>query len=122
LRAPTPCAAGIAQRAAFIAATFDRLPGVLVGGASLKVRHIYVDGDTTIAELRSSSRTNEGATFASNYCWVCDGLDELAHPQTTGVAGRQDVVDADDLVAERHGGTAITPGAHPSSPRTGPAW
>jgi hypothetical protein len=31
----------------------DRLHGVLVGGAKLKVRHIYVDGDTTIAELRS---------------------------------------------------------------------
>ena len=50
---------------------FDRLHGVLVGGAKLKVRHIYVDGDTTIAELRSSSKTSEGATFANNYCWVC---------------------------------------------------
>jgi uncharacterized protein len=58
-------------KADFIAATFDRLRGVLVGGAMLKVRHIYVDGDTTIAELRSSSKTSEGATFANNYCWVC---------------------------------------------------
>jgi hypothetical protein len=49
----------------------DRLHGVLVGGAKLKVRHIYVDGDTTIAELRSSSKTNEGATFANNDCWLC---------------------------------------------------
>ena len=44
------------SKADFIAATFDRLHGVLVGGAKLKVRHIYVDGDTTIAELRSSSK------------------------------------------------------------------
>ena len=44
---------------------------MLVGGATLKVRHRYVDGDTTIAELRSTSKTNEGATFANNYCWVC---------------------------------------------------
>ena len=59
------------SKADFIAATFDRLRGVLVGGATLKVRHLYLDGDTTIAELRSTSKTNEGATFANNYCWVC---------------------------------------------------
>jgi ketosteroid isomerase-like protein len=40
-------------------------------GRNSKVRHIYVDGDTTIAELRSVSKTNEGATFANSYCWVC---------------------------------------------------
>ena len=49
------------SKADFIAATFDRLHGVLVGGAMLKVRHIYVDGGTTIAELRSSSKTQRGA-------------------------------------------------------------
>ena len=59
------------SKADFLAATFNRLHGVLVGGAALKVQQIYVDGDTTIAELRSSSKTNEGATFANNYCWVC---------------------------------------------------
>lgn len=55
----------------FIAATFTRLEGVLAGGAHLKVQHLYVDGDTTIAELLSTSRTNEGAQFANHYCWVC---------------------------------------------------
>ncbi len=30
-----------------------------------------MDGNITIAELRSSSKTNESATFANNYCWVC---------------------------------------------------
>ena len=59
------------SKADFIAATFGRLQGVLVGGRNSKVRHIYVDGDTTIAELRSVSKTNEGATFANGYCWVC---------------------------------------------------
>ena len=29
---------------------------------------MYVDGNITIAELRSSSKTNESATFANNYC------------------------------------------------------
>ena len=64
-------------KAEFIAATFTPLEGVLVGGAALKVRNIYVDGDTTIAELRSVSKTKEGATFANDYCGVCRFDDEI---------------------------------------------
>lgn len=59
------------SKAQFVEATFARLAGVLKGGVKLEVRHIYVDGDTTIAELHSTSTTNEGAEFANTYCWVC---------------------------------------------------
>jgi uncharacterized protein len=55
----------------FIESTFSRLEGVLRGGVKLEVQHLYVDGDTTIAELLSTSVTNEGAPFANRYCWVC---------------------------------------------------
>jgi len=55
----------------FIDATFDRLDGVLQGGVKLDVEHLYVDGDTAIAELLSTSTTNEGASFDNRYCWVC---------------------------------------------------
>jgi ketosteroid isomerase-like protein len=55
----------------FLDATFGRLAGVLVGGVKLEVEHLFVDGDTTIAELRSTSTTVEGAAFANTYCWVC---------------------------------------------------
>ena len=55
----------------FIEATFSRLEGVLRGGVKLEVQHLYVDGDTTIGELLSTSVTNEGAPFANRYCWVC---------------------------------------------------
>jgi uncharacterized protein len=55
----------------FIEATFSRLDGVLQGGVKLQVEHLYIDGDTTIAELLSTSTTNEGAPFANRYCWVC---------------------------------------------------
>jgi hypothetical protein len=55
----------------FIDATFGRLDGVLQGGVKLEVEHLYVDGDTTIAELLSISTTNEGASFDNRYCWVC---------------------------------------------------
>jgi ketosteroid isomerase-like protein len=37
----------------------------------LEIRQLYVDGDTAIAELHSTSTTNEGAAFANDYCWVC---------------------------------------------------
>jgi len=52
----------------FIDATFDRLGGVLQGGVKLEVEHLHVDGDTTIAELLSTSTTNEGASFDNHYC------------------------------------------------------
>ena len=51
----------------FIDATFGRLAGVLVGGVKLEVQHLFVDGETTIAELRSTSTTIEGAAFANTY-------------------------------------------------------
>ena len=55
----------------FIDATFGRLDGVLQGGVKLEVEQLYIDGDTTIAELLSTSTTNEGASFDNRYCWVC---------------------------------------------------
>ena len=62
---------GTAASREFTEHTFARLAGVLREGAELVVEHLYVDGDTTIAELRATSTTNEGAAFANLYCWVC---------------------------------------------------
>ncbi|MET7856493.1 nuclear transport factor 2 family protein [Streptomyces sp. NPDC005318] len=66
-----PLAGRYHSKKAFVAATFTRLAGVLQGGVRLKVEHLYVDGDTTIAELQSTSTSKEGAPFANRYCWVC---------------------------------------------------
>jgi hypothetical protein len=55
----------------FVDSTFKRLAGVLPGGAKLHVQNLFLDGDTTIVELLSTSRTNEGAQFANRYCWIC---------------------------------------------------
>ncbi|WP_328889229.1 nuclear transport factor 2 family protein [Streptomyces sp. NBC_00316] len=66
-----PLAGRYHSKKEFVAATFTRLAGLLQGGVKLKVEHLYVDGDTTIAELLSTSTSNEGAPFANRYCWVC---------------------------------------------------
>jgi hypothetical protein len=67
-----PLAGHYHDKAQFIAATFARFAGQAVpGGVKLEVTHLYVDGDTTIAELHSISKTKEGADFANDYCWVC---------------------------------------------------
>ena len=66
-----PLAGRYHSKAQFIEATFNRLDGVLREGVKLEVTHLYVDGDTAIAELHSVSTTAEGAKFANNYCWVC---------------------------------------------------
>jgi ketosteroid isomerase-like protein len=67
-----PLAGRYHDKAQFIEATFARLARKAVpGGVKLEVTHLYVDGDTTIAEMHSTSTTNEGADFANDYCWVC---------------------------------------------------
>ncbi len=66
-----PLAGRYRSKAQFVEATFARLAGVLTDGVKLELTHFYVDGDTVIAELHSTSTTNEGAKFANDYCWVC---------------------------------------------------
>ncbi|MEV7510125.1 nuclear transport factor 2 family protein [Streptomyces sp. NPDC090085] len=66
-----PLAGRYHGKEAFLDATFRRLAGVLKGGARLEVERIHVDGDVAVAELYSTSTTNEGAPFANRYCWVC---------------------------------------------------
>jgi ketosteroid isomerase-like protein len=66
-----PLAGRYHSKQEFREATFDRLARVLVGGVKLEVQHVFVDGDTAVAELLSTSTTIEGAPFANTYCWVC---------------------------------------------------
>ncbi|WP_269856905.1 nuclear transport factor 2 family protein [Streptomyces sp. RPT161] len=66
-----PLAGRYHNKQAFIDATFGRLAGVLAGGVKLAVQRLFIDGDTTIVELLSTSTTNEGASFTNTYCWVC---------------------------------------------------
>ena len=66
-----PLAGSYHDKRQFLEATFTRLQGVLREGVKLEVKRLYVDGDTAIAELHSTSTTNEGAAFDNNYCWVC---------------------------------------------------
>jgi uncharacterized protein len=61
----------------FVASTFARLAGVLPDGAKLEIQNLYIEGDTTNAELHSTSTTNEGARFANDYCRVCRFEDEV---------------------------------------------
>ncbi|MGI5282549.1 nuclear transport factor 2 family protein [Nonomuraea polychroma] len=66
-----PLAGRYRSKNEFTAATFARLARVLEGGVKLSVEHLYVDGNTTVAELVSTSTTKEGAPFDNRYCWVC---------------------------------------------------
>lgn len=71
VRGTHPLAGRYHGKAHFMEATFNRLDGVLREGVKLEVTHLYVDGDSAIAELHSVSTTGEGAKFANDYCWVC---------------------------------------------------
>ena len=71
-----PLAGRYCSKKAFVAATFERLAGVLEGGARLRLVHVFLDGETTIAELRATSKTIEGADYDNTFCWVCRFADE----------------------------------------------
>jgi ketosteroid isomerase-like protein len=66
-----PLAGRYRTKQAFLDATFVRLAEVLSDGVHLEVERVFVDGDTAIVELYSTSTTREGAPFANRYCWVC---------------------------------------------------
>jgi uncharacterized protein len=66
-----PLAGHYVGKQKFIDATFARLARVLQDGAELAVRNLLIDGDTVVAELASTSISNEGAPFDNLYCWVC---------------------------------------------------
>jgi uncharacterized protein len=66
-----PLAGRYHDKQAFTQATFERLARLLPGGVGLKLEHLYVDGDTTVAELAAEATTAEGAPFDNRYCWVC---------------------------------------------------
>src|SRR4051812_38327483 len=59
------------SKADFTRATFDRLTPLMSDGVRLQLKHLYVAGDTAIAELEATSTTLEGAPFDNHYCWVC---------------------------------------------------
>jgi len=92
-----PLAGRYRNKGEFIDSTFTRIAGVLPGGVKLDIKHLkhlYVDGETTIAELHSTSTTNEGADFFNDYGWVCRFQEDImvtpsfSPPQPSPKAGR----------------------------------
>jgi uncharacterized protein len=53
-----PLAGRFITKKAFNEATFDRIGPLLREGARLEVQHLFLDGATTIAELRATSTTS----------------------------------------------------------------
>jgi uncharacterized protein len=66
-----PLAGRYRDKESFTKATFDRLAPLMPDGVRLRLEHLHVDGDTTIAELAVDATTAEGAPFQNRYCWVC---------------------------------------------------
>jgi ketosteroid isomerase-like protein len=66
-----PLAGRYTSRKAFTEATFDRLGPLMRDGARLEVQHLFLDGATTVAELRAASTTLDGAPYDNTLCWIC---------------------------------------------------
>ncbi|GAA4901792.1 hypothetical protein EV188_10992 [Actinomycetospora succinea] len=55
----------------FVAETFGRLGALMQHGTQLEVKHLFLDGATTIAELHALSTTLDGAPYDQALCWIC---------------------------------------------------
>jgi uncharacterized protein len=66
-----PLAGTYHSKSEFQSATQDRLAPIMRDGIRHELQHVFVDGDVTVAELRSLTVTKEGAPFDNTYCWVC---------------------------------------------------
>ena len=66
-----PIAGTYHSRADFTARTFGRLAPLMRDAVRLELVHLYVDGDTVVAELRAGSTTLDGAPYDNLLCWVC---------------------------------------------------
>ena len=66
-----PLAGRFTSRTAYLDATFSRLTPLMREGTHLEVQHLFLDGTTAIAELRTRSTTLDGALYDDTLCWVC---------------------------------------------------
>ncbi len=60
----------------FLNATFRRLNKILNDGVVLEVKHVLVDGQTAIVEMKSLSTAKNNKPFNNIYCWVVKFNDE----------------------------------------------
>jgi ketosteroid isomerase-like protein len=65
-----PLAGRYRSKAAFKAATFDKLAKVLPAGAELRVTAVAIGGDVAVVELVSGATARNGMRFDNHYCWV----------------------------------------------------
>jgi ketosteroid isomerase-like protein len=65
-----PLAGRYRSKAAFRAATFDKLAPVLRDGARLRVDNVMACDDWVIVELHSEAVAKNGMRFDNRYCWL----------------------------------------------------
>ncbi|MCP3967854.1 MAG: ketosteroid isomerase [Lentisphaerae bacterium] len=65
-----PLAGEYYSKELFLDATFKRLNKILKEGVVLRVKHLYLDGNTAIVEMESLSTAANGKPFNNKYCWV----------------------------------------------------
>jgi ketosteroid isomerase-like protein len=65
-----PLAGRYRSKAAFRAATFEKLDNVLTDGVQLRIVQILVAEDWAVVELRSEAVAKNGMRFDNRYCWL----------------------------------------------------
>jgi ketosteroid isomerase-like protein len=66
-----PLAGTFTSKTHFVQATFGRLGRLMRDDVHLALLNLFIDGDTTIAELQAGSTTLDGAPYDNRLCWVC---------------------------------------------------
>jgi uncharacterized protein len=66
-----PIAGRYTDKRRLLAEAIGRLNPLTAGGVRLEVGGLAVDGDTVVAEFRSSATGLDGGSYDNALCWVC---------------------------------------------------
>ena len=67
-----PLAGTYHSKAEFQQGTTERLAALMRNDRlPLRLEHLWLDGQTAIAEMSAQTKTKTGKTFRNRYCWVC---------------------------------------------------
>lgn len=66
-----PIAGRYTDKRRLLAEAIGRLNPLSVDGVRLEIGGLLVDGDTVVAELRSTATGVDGGSYVNDLCWVC---------------------------------------------------
>ena len=66
-----PLAGHYTSKAAFVAATYERLKRLLIGDSLMTITGVLMAGETAIVEMQGRATAKNGDPYNNVFCWIC---------------------------------------------------